>query len=382
VACEAPSGTTARIVDVYRPLRIQHIARAPSNGLTFASAYAGCGGMDIGFRIAGFTPVWSNEIDPTAGETYRGILGDHLVEADIDAVPWPKRGAADLVIGGPPCQGFSVAGKMDPHDPRSQHVDRFFDLVERVRPRAFVMENVKALATNDRWSAVRNYLERRANDMRFDTSLLILSAADFGVPQRRERMFLIGVRQGNAPRRIEPTVERAVTVREAFDRLPAYGSPGNDTLCVADVTPAKRPVLRRSPFEGSLLFNGNGRHLRLAGPAPTLPASMGGNATPIVDQRELETGIAPWVAWYHRRLLRGGQPVKRVPAYLGRITVEEAAQLSGFPLGMTFSGTTSAKFRQIGNAVPPLLALAVARAVAESLVATARDAQTPVVAAA
>lgn len=343
------------------------IAGAPSNGYTFASAYAGCGGMDIGFRLAGFTPVWSNEIDLAAAETYRGVLGNHLVRGDIDEVAWPEPQSADLVIGGPPCQGFSVAGKMNPGDPRSRHVDRFLDLVEHVQPAAFVMENVKALAANDRWRGVREHLERRAQRLGYDTALLILLAADFGVPQRRERMFLIGIRDGNAPRAIAPTVSRHVTVGEAFDRLPPYGEPGNDTFCTATVTPAKRPILRPSPFEGSLLFNGNGRHLDLDRPAPTLPASMGGNATPVIDQHSLETGDQPWVIGYHRRLLSGRGPVKHVPNRVGRITVEEGAQLSSFPVDMAFEGSTSAKFRQIGNAVPPLLAAAVAVEVSVAL---------------
>jgi DNA (cytosine-5)-methyltransferase 1 len=94
---------------------------------------------------------------------------------------------------------------------------------------------------------------------------------------------------------------------------------------------------------------------------------MGGNATPIIDQKELETGEESWIVGYHRRLLNGGKPVARVPRHLRRITVEEAAELQSFPLGMTWVGTNSAKYRQIGNAVPPRLALHVALALAEAL---------------
>lgn len=336
--------------------------------------------MDAGFRLAGFEPVWSNEIDAAASATYRATLGSHLIEGDMDRVTWPRQGSADLVIGGPPCQGFSVAGKMNPHDPRSKHVIRFLDLVEHVQPQAFVMENVKALAVSARWERVREHLETRANLLGYCTSLLILSAADFGVPQRRERMFLIGIRDAAAPREIAPTVARHVTVREAFEELPLFGTPGNDTFCTATVTPAKRPILRPSPFEGSLLFNGNGRHLRLDRPAPTLPASMGGNATPIVDQIELETGKEAWVVGYHRRLMKGAKPLKCVPTYVGRITVEEAARLQSFPIGMEFAGTTSAKYRQIGNAVPPLLASAVARSVALALGVATTKVQAPLAA--
>jgi DNA (cytosine-5)-methyltransferase 1 len=349
------------------PVRLSSIRRTPPNGFTFASSYAGCGGLDIGFRLAGFTPVWSNELDPVAAETYRRVLGDHIVVGDIEAVEWPEPDTVDLVVGGPPCQGFSVAGKMNPTDPRSRHVSCFLDLVEHVQPRMFVMENVKALAASARWVGIRDRLVSRAQSLGYDTSLLVLSAADFRVPQRRERMFLIGCCEGLAPKEIPPTVLIPTTVREALSWLPPYGSPGNDTICTAKVTPARRPILRPSPFQGSLLFNGNGRHLRLDAPAPTLPASMGGNATPIVDQRELDDGTEPWVVGYHRSLLKGHAARARAPRSLRRLTVEEAAQLSTFPLGMKFAGTTSAKFRQIGNAVPPLLALAVATAVLEAL---------------
>src|SRR6202034_264013 len=104
------------------------------NGATFVSAYSGCGGLDLGFRMAGFRPVWANDIDPTAIETYRALLGDHAVTGDIGSIMLSKRAHAAIVIGGPPCQGFSVAGRMDPDDPRSRHVAQFLDLVQRVRP--------------------------------------------------------------------------------------------------------------------------------------------------------------------------------------------------------------------------------------------------------
>jgi DNA (cytosine-5)-methyltransferase 1 len=353
------------MVGSYTPARA---LSAPLNGATFVSSYSGCGGLDLGFRMAGFEPLWANDIDAVAMETYRTLLGDHAVAGPIESVKLPKRGSADLVIGGPPCQGFSVAGRMDPDDPRSVHVDRFMDLVQRVRPQGFVMENVKALAVSDRWSEVRAHLQRRATALGFKTSLFVLHAADFGVAQRRERMFFIGIRGGaEPPSTLEPAVPKHLSVRAALDALPPFGAPGNDTRCNAIITPARRPVLRPTAHRGSLLFNGNGRPLRLDMPAPTLPASMGGNATPILDEKEWATGEASWVVGYHRRLMRGGAPVQRVPRHLRRITVEEAAQLQAFPVGMEWQGTRAARFRQVGNAVPPLLAYAVANAVADAI---------------
>jgi DNA (cytosine-5)-methyltransferase 1 len=125
--------------------------------------------------------------------------------------------------------------------------------------------------------------------------------------------------------------------------------------------------MRPNAFRGSLLFNGSGRPLHLDSPAKTLPASMGGNATPIIDQEELEAGTEPWVVGYHRRLLEGGRPLKRAPRRLRRITVEEAAALQSFPVGWGFSGPLVAQLRQVGNAVPPELAFQVARALRDSL---------------
>jgi DNA (cytosine-5)-methyltransferase 1 len=268
----------------YYPLTLADLSDAPLAGATFVSVYSGCGGMDIGFRLAGLEPVWANEIDAQAAATYRATLGGHMVEGDIDSVVWPGRGSADVVIGGPPCQGFSVAGRMDPADPRSRHVNRFMDIVEHVAPQAFAMENVKALAVSRRWGSIRERLKERADELGYRTQLLVLNAADFRVPQRRERMFLIGMRGDEPPASIPPTCDEPVTVRQALAHLPVFGEPGNHSRCTAGITPAKRPVLRPSAFKGSLLFNGNGRVLELDSTAPTLPASMSGNGTPIIDQ--------------------------------------------------------------------------------------------------
>jgi len=278
----------------------------------------------------------------------------------------PMTGSADLVIGGPPCQGFSVAGKMDPNDARSSHVFHFMDVVARVQPRAFVMENVKALYWNRRWDLIRGRLRARADDLGYRSALVLCNAAHYGVPQARERMLFIGVRDSDLVTLEPTTADRPPTLRMALDQLPRYGEPGNDSICRAKVTPAKEPIMRRSPFAG-MMFNGAGRPMDLDSPAPTLPASMGGNKTPIVDQDQIDSGAKPWILDYHARLWNGGKPLQSVPKRLRRITVEEAAAIQTFPLGLEWRGPQSAQFRQIGNAVPPRLALAAAEAVKRSL---------------
>lgn len=328
------------------------------------SLYTGCGGLDLGFGDAGFRTIWANDIDPFALETYRNELvrrGHPLPEifcGDISKAVLPPKGSADVVIGGPPCQGFSVAGKMDPGDPRSRQVWEFFRVVEELDPAAFVMENVKALATNSRWAGTIEALEAKGEKLGYNCRVMVLNAAHHGVPQMRERMFLVGTKQGTMPKPIS-LIER-VTVRKALGALPSYGQPGNDSICKAKVTAAKVPVMRKSPYAG-MLFNGQGRPVDLDAPALTLPASMGGNRTPIIDQIALEDGTEPWIAKYHAHLVGNGAPVSEVPARLRRLTVEEAACLQGFPAGMVFVGSQCTKFRQIGNSVPPALGAAVAR---------------------
>ena len=334
------------------------------------SLYTGCGGLDLGFHEAGFTTIWANDIDSFALETYskellrRGYGKPEIHCGDISKAKLPKAGTADVVIGGPPCQGFSVAGRMDPHDPRSRQVWEFFRVVQHMQPQAFVMENVKALALNSRWAGTMEALQAKGEKLGYRTRLLVLNAADYGVAQLRERMFLVGLREGVMPIPVGASLRK--TVRDALIELPAYGVEGNHSICKAIVTTAKAPVLRRSPFAG-MLFNGQGRPMDLDAPAPTLPASMGGNRTPIIDQRCLDDHSEPWVTGYHAHLMSGGKSLAKVPKWLRRLTVEEAACLQGFPQGMSFAGSQCAKFRQIGNSVPPALGSAVARALKSTL---------------
>lgn len=354
--------------------------------LNFVSLYSGAGGLDLGFVEAGFVPVFAIDADPAAAATYsasyKRIMDrlPHLCDREHSCVDGRleehfgglRVGQGDLVIGGPPCQGFSVAGKMDPADPRSQHVWHFLNAVERVRPRAFVMENVKALAANRRWTALLDALRDKASGLGYATHAIVLNSSHYGVSQARERMFLVGLRGGL---RFEPpqpiTVDKPPTLRDVLMSLPQWGTPGNDSLCAARVTPARSPIMRRSPFAG-MLFNGAGRPMCLDAPAPTLPASMGGNRTPIVDQDHLDGADDCWVTRYHAHLVAGGEPYASLPERLRRITIQEAAAIQGFPTDMEWRGTQSAIYRQIGNAVPPGLARAVADAIHGALMGADR----------
>jgi len=347
---------------------------------TAISLFTGAGGMDVGFAASGFNIIMANDIDNDSCETYRKNHKAAIYHEDIDDFlkKLPCDSTIDLVFGGPPCQGFSVAGKMDPKDERNTLMRRFLDVVERVRPRAFVCENVKALAVLGKWESFRERIIKRAEGIGYKCGLIIINSADYGVPQSRERMFLVGF--SDPANRLGITSikdalltmlaahnEAPPTIRQVLTRLGRAACSGNRRICKAKVTFAKNPVMRRSPYAG-MLFNGAGRPLRADGYSSTLPASMGGNKTPIVDEGHIYASKPSWVEKYHRYLKRGGKPYKGdAPKRLRRLTIDECLAIQTFPKGYKLFGKQSSMYRQIGNAVPCKLAKAVALVVAEVL---------------
>ncbi|MHB8295752.1 MAG: DNA cytosine methyltransferase [Acidimicrobiales bacterium] len=312
--------------------------------------FSGAGGLSIGLEQAGFEIVAGAEWDADACETFaKAHPTADVLEGDVNAMSFGAwKGRADVVVGGPPCQPWSTGGKrLGADDPRDGWPS-FLRVLREVGPRAFIAENVGGFAVGGRRSRFLSLLQE-LEALGYTAVAGVLNAADFGAPQRRRRLVIVGAREatfefpmpGFGPGRAYPW-------RAAGDVLTKEPiGPGNPSI----VTYARCPDSRSSPYDGHL-FNGGGRPIDLAKPAPTLLASMGGNKTPWVDT----LGVVPE---YHAHLLTGGKPrAGRVPG-ARRITVEEAAMLQTFPAGMHFAGTRSSRYRQIGNAVPPLLARAV-----------------------
>lgn len=341
--------------------------------LSAVSLFSGAGGMDVGFLKAGFDVLFANDIDAAACDTYNLNHSNKSHCGDLrdfrDTLSQFKD--VDMVFGGPPCQGFSVAGKMDPEDERSKLIWSYLDKVELINPTAFVCENVKALAVNARWANVREKFLTKAEELGYTTALFVLNASHFGVPQARERMFIVGIKKQivdldtNAflsllqseivSKRRAPT-----PISELISNLGRAGSSKNNRTCSAIITYAKNPILRKSPYAG-MLFNGAGRPINSHGVALTLPASMGGNKTPIIDEGEIFRGQRSFIENYHEHLLKGKKPKEgTAPNRLRRITVDEALAIQTFPEDYRLAGTQSAMYRQIGNAVPCELAEVVA----------------------
>ena len=157
-------------------------------------------------------------------------------------------------------------------------------------------------------------------------------------------------------------------MREVLLTLDKAGTGNNQDVCRAKITLAQHPVLRRTPYAG-MIFNGLGRPLRLDSYSATLPASMGGNKTPIIDENELYNQAKPWVDSYFESLVKDptSSSATEVPSYLRRITVAEAALIQTFPRDYQFQGSQSMKYTQIGNAVPCNLGKAVVEMVIDVL---------------
>lgn len=336
------------------------------------SLFSGAGGMDIGMEKAGFEIIAASELDPHASNTYRhNNLSVDLIEGDIeDPINFTKITSyqdIDLVVGGPPCQGFSVAGRMDKDDPRSKLVLTYCSVVEKLKPKAFVMENVKSLATLSKFEDVRNEIISRMTEAGYQVFMQVLNAKDFGVPQSRERVFFIGTKQGFPVISLsdfEKYRKEAISLREAIGYLGRAGTKTNPRVTNAKITLAKKPILRKSPYSG-MLFNGQGRPLNPDAWSSTLPASMGGNRTPIIDEDHLYDNKESWIEQHHSALLNGEQPTEygNAPSRLRRLTIDEAAILQTFPLDYEFLGPPSRIFSQIGNAVPCALAEVVGKVV-------------------
>ena len=346
-----------------------------STVLKAVSLFSGAGGMDVGFENAGIKVIFANELDVDAATTYKANHRDcMMVNDDINNVigSLSRYEGTDIVFGGPPCQGFSVAGKMDPNDVRSQLIFTFLDVVEKVKPKAFIMENVKALGEFSRWENIRNRYLQRAYELKYSCHFYLLNAVDYAVPQKRERVFFIGIRSDTFDKQrlyrlITRNRVKAAPIRDILLPLGKAGSEDNPKTCIAKINFCARPIMRKSPSAG-MYFNGQGRPININGYANTLPASMGGNKTPFIDEDYLYGDADDnFIENYHQGLLNGTiTPVYgEAPSRLRRITIKEAAKIQTFPDDYIFCGKIASVYKQIGNAVPCKMAEAVATAVSE-----------------
>ena len=323
-------------------------------------AFAGAGGLSLGLQAAGLPVTVAADSSADALQTYRRHhRTPEILEGDIASHDFKRyKDSIAIVAGGPPCQPWSTGGKQLGRADGRDGLAHFVRIVDQIRPLAFLMENVPGLTAPGNLGYL-NALTRDLTELGYQVDYRILDATAYGVPQRRRRLFVVGtapVREFTWPEATTGpgTLSPARTAGEVISVGTVIGDPNP-----SKVTYAKNPVIRPNPFAG-LLFNGGGRPLNLTAPAPTVLASAGGNRTLWIDTK----GI---LAEYHEHLRADGAPRSGIVPGARRLTVAEVALLQTFPANLTFAGSLASQYIQVGNAVPPDLAAAMARALVRSL---------------
>lgn len=296
------------------------------------SLFSGAGGLDLGFKMAGNDIVWANDIYKDAVNTYEENIGRHIVCGDIANIDTADIPDCDIVIGGFPCQGFSVANtKRDVNDERNKLYLQLIRVIKAKKPKFFLAENVKGILNIGNGEVIRMIM-KEFSSLGYKVQKKLLNAADYGVPQTRERVIITGVRNDlnftyTYPK---PTndknggifIPKWVTIKEAFKDIPNPDEPNN----LSNHVYSKYKVTI-SNYIGHRLID------------PDKPA-------PTVTGRGDE---------------RGGVVVLHHPNNKRRMTCRELATIQSFPLDYHFCGSMSSVYRQIANAVPPLLGYAVAK---------------------
>jgi DNA (cytosine-5)-methyltransferase 1 len=310
---------------------------------TFVEVCAGCGGLGTGLMRAGFQPLLINEIDPQCCSSLRRNHPEHAEK--INHCSMEKVSLLglfpDLLAGGVPCQAFSQAGeRRGLEDPRGRLILDFNRLVLEGSPKAFMLENVRGLATHNKGKTLESLLVLLKNDGRYKVSHKLLNSADYGVPQTRERMIIVGVRADlgkeydfPAPEKVRPVlkdvlkdvpcsegIQYSEKKKKVLDLVPEGG-------CWVDL-----PEDIKKEYMGNALKSGGGmrgfaRRLSMDKPCLTLLTSP--------SQKQTDRC----------------HPLETRP-----LTVREYARIQTFPDNYEFCGTVAQKYKQIGNAVPVQLA--------------------------
>ncbi|MCA0449661.1 MAG: DNA cytosine methyltransferase [Proteobacteria bacterium] len=338
----------------------------------FVSLFSGAGGLDLGLERAGWRCLFSCDHDSAAFNTLRvnqlagtAFEGTSIRQADIAKLSGAevleaakrKRGEIELLAGGPPCQSWSSAGlQLGFADPRGQLVEHYVRLAKELQTKLILFENVRGLLTargpSGRPGEALEIIRRRLlNDAGYETQVKLLNAADFGVPQRRVRLILLGHRAGEAPTYPAPT----------HSALPMPGAGRRPWIslgrCISDLTPPKEDEIERP------------------GPKLTeeLKSIQPGSGVKSPGKRETTRPGGHWGYKQGAFVADPGRPARTVTANsqqdwirdpvlgLRKLTIRETARIQSFIAKWQFVGSRSDKRRLIGNAVPPLLAEKIGR---------------------
>ena len=336
------------------------------NSYTLVDLFCGAGGMSLGFSLAGFKSIFAIDSDKYSIETYKANFGNHAICQDIRKVQnFPK---ADIVIGGPPCQGFSRLGKQTHGHPTEKSYEgnglwiEYMRCVETSSPSVFIVENVPDFFKHFAWEGI----QKRAKELGYELASSVLNAADYGVPQKRHRAIIIGSKIGFIPLPIPTHQEKNnlyglplwKTVRDAIGDLPL--SPTNNNR--HDIRNASELSIRRYKC---IPPGGNRKNI-----PDELQLNCWKNKSPKSGGSADLMGRLKWdepALTIRTEFLKPEKGRYLHPEAHRSLTVREGARIQTFPDDFLFIGSNFQVARQIGNAVPVLLAFNIARHVKKKL---------------
>ena len=335
--------------------------------------FCGCGGFSLGFESVGFHVAIGIDVWKDALNTFKfNHKSSQVLQADLSDIkpseiqPLLNGKTVDVIIGGPPCQGFSIAGKRIVDDIRNKLYKNFVNFVSFYQPKAFVMENVPNILSIG-GGAVREEILKDFSDLGYTVEYRILTASDFGVPQNRRRAIFVGFRNGHHFVFPEPLNSEKITAEEAISDLPENSLVDGDPY-----TSSPNSVYQKQMRQKSLgVFNHqatvhNEKTKEIISLVPDggnykdLPIELQGTRKVHIAWTRLNSKKPSFtIDTGHRHHFH--YSYNRIP------TARESARIQSFPDDFIFTCSRTSQLKQIGNAVPPLLGQAIAKALLEQL---------------
>lgn len=394
-----------------------------SRKFTFVDLFAGCGGLSEGFYKEGFKALLHLEINPTACETLktrmkyygysekeieRSVMCDDITrDGVIEDIEKRLLEHVDIIIGGPPCQAFSTVGRAQSpdsmsSDPRNYLFENYLEILNKLQPELFIFENVKGMLTA-RPQGVRIFDKiisemRKTYDVVDDPNILLLNAADYGVPQIRERVIIIGVKKGGKIKLKSEEIyqliakthtvdgsngtQKYVTVREAISDLPKLKAGTGEDFSFRDDS-VKNDFLNKIVSQDGVIRNHIARNHNDKDQERYRILSE--NKWQLKDLQEVRPDLVhhnPKHFGNRYTVQEFDKPGKTVVAHLYKdgnlfihpdpeqsrtFTVREAARIQSFPDDFVFEGSRTEQYKQVGNAVPPFMAQAFAKVIKKTL---------------
>lgn len=335
---------------------------------TLIDLFCGAGGLSYGFEWSGYEVLLGIDNDQKAIETFelnhkgaKSICGDITsINYEKDIKPLIGNKTIDVIIGGPPCQGMSLSGPRKFEDPRNRLYLSYIRLVEEIQPKAFVIENVPGLVSLF-GGQIKDSIVEKFTAMGYKVEYKILCSADYGVPQNRKRVVFVGRKSGNFE--YPPIDPNKITCSMALSDLPPLDKElGEEVSDYAQDPQNSYQILMRSNSKRVLNHVAAKHSEKVQNIISLVPD--GGNYKNLPEEyrnsrnfhvawtRFASNKPAPTIDTGHRHHFH--YKYNRVP------TVRECARLQSFPDNFKFLGNKTQQFRQVGNAVPPLMAKAIA----------------------